>query len=92
MALGLGLSYSMRNTHSNLSYNFTYREIPALKDSTNKRLRLSKTSLFSVLVQRESDLENLKELLENSVPELAQLHVMLFTLQLDLDSDLRERA
>lgn len=49
LSLGLGLSYSMRHSNANLTFNFTYREIPGLKDPESKKLNLQKTSLLVVL-------------------------------------------
>jgi len=70
MAVGLGLNYSMRHANSSFAYNFTFRETPYLVNAA-KKINLTKTSLLAVLIEREKEVNNLKEILTASMEPYA---------------------
>ena len=64
----------------NLTYNLHFRESILLEKKSQIKLDLVKTSLLAVHIDgNEKDLQNLKSLLENSLPSFAALDVIIFS-------------
>ena len=75
------LSYSYKPEQCNVTYNFQYRETVLLQTKSSLKLDLVKTSLLAVYTEdNEDDLQNLKSLLETSLPPYAALNLLIFCL------------
>ena len=63
-----------------MTYNLRYRESVLLERNSQVKIDLVRTSLLAVhLDGRQNDMQNLKSLLDNSLPPYAGLDVVIFS-------------